>query len=96
MSSRPRQFRPSFLLTGALVAFGLVTAFALLSSRSATRVVQQQANARGQDVASHVASLVSLYLRERHQELQRIPSGATRSTEIVGFRLSPQVLDSSS
>ncbi|HXI65615.1 MAG TPA: methyl-accepting chemotaxis protein [Gemmatimonadales bacterium] len=72
MSSRPRQFRPSFLLTGALVAFGLVTAFALLSSRSATRVVQQQANARGQDVASHVASLVSLYLRERHQEAEAL------------------------
>jgi methyl-accepting chemotaxis protein len=72
MSSRPRQFRQSFLLTGALVALGLVTAFALLSSRSATRVVQQQANARGQDVASHVASLVSLYLRERHQEAEAL------------------------
>src|SRR5690242_19190709 len=72
MSSRPQQFRPSFLLTGALVALGLVTAFALLSSRSATRVVQQQANARGQDVASHVASLVSLYLRERHQEAEAL------------------------
>lgn len=72
MSSRARQFRPSFLLTGALVALGLVTAFALLSSRSATRVVQQQANARGQDVASHVASLVSLYLRERHQEAEAL------------------------
>ncbi|HYL55077.1 MAG TPA: methyl-accepting chemotaxis protein [Gemmatimonadales bacterium] len=74
MSSRPQQFRPSFLLTGALVALGLVTAFALLSSRSATRVVQQQANARGQDVASHVASLVSLYLRERHQEAEALAS----------------------
>ena len=72
MSSRPRQFRQSFLLTGALVALGLVTAFALLSSRSATRVVEQQANARGQDVASHVASLVSLYLRERHQEAEAL------------------------
>ena len=72
MSSRPRQFQQSFLLTGTLVALGLVTAFALLSSRSATRVVQQQANARGQDVASHVASLVSLYLRERHQEAEAL------------------------
>ena len=72
MSSRPRQFRQSFLLTGALVALGLVTAFALLSSRSTTRVVEQQANARGQDVASHVASLVSLYLRERHQEAEAL------------------------
>ena len=72
MSSRPRQFRQSFLLPGTLVALGLVTAFALLSSRSATRVVQQQANARGQDVASHVASLVSLYLRERHQEAEAL------------------------
>src|SRR5690242_2469429 len=68
MSSRALQFRQSFLLTGALVAFGLVTAFALLSSHSATRVVERQANARGHDIASHVASLVDLYLRERHQE----------------------------
>jgi methyl-accepting chemotaxis protein len=34
--------------------------------------VQQQANERGQDVASHVASLVSLYLRERHQEAEAL------------------------
>jgi methyl-accepting chemotaxis protein len=68
MSSRPQQFRQSFLLTGALVALGLVTAFALLSSHSATRVVERQADERGHDIASHVASLVDLYLRERHQE----------------------------
>ena len=72
MSSRPQQFRQSFLLTGALVALGLVTGFALLSSRSATGVVERQANDRGQDVASHVASLVDLYLRERHQEAEAL------------------------
>ncbi|HEV2749573.1 MAG TPA: methyl-accepting chemotaxis protein [Gemmatimonadales bacterium] len=72
MSSRPQQFRQSFLLTGALAALALVTAFALLSSNSATRVVERQANERGQDVASHVASLVDLYLRERHQEAEAL------------------------
>src|SRR5437879_11407783 len=72
MSSRTPQLRQSFLVTGAAVALVLVTGFALLSSRSASRVVQRQAHARGQDVASHVASLVSLYLRERHQEAEAL------------------------
>ena len=72
MSSHPQQFRQSFLLTGALVALGLVIAFAFLSSNSATRVVERQANDRGQDVASHVASLVDLYLRERRQEAEAL------------------------
>jgi len=63
MSSQPQRFRQSFLRTGALVALALVTAFALLSTNSATRVVERQANERGQDVAAHVASLVDLYLR---------------------------------
>ena len=72
MSSQPQRFRQSFLRTGALVALALVTAFALLSTNSATRVVERQANERGQDVAAHVASLVGLYLRERHQEAEAL------------------------
>src|SRR5438045_6801316 len=68
MSSRTPQLRQSFLVTGAAVALVLVTGFALLSSRSASRIVERQANARGQDLATHVASLVDLYLRERRRE----------------------------
>src|SRR5438128_903228 len=72
MSSRTQQLRQSFLLTGAVVALVLVTGFALLSSRSVTRIVEQQANERGQDVATHVASVVGLYLRERRREAEAL------------------------
>ena len=72
MSSRTPQLRQSFLVTGAAVALVLVTGFALLSSRSASRIVERQANARGQDLATHVASLVDLYLRERRHEAEAL------------------------
>src|SRR6266571_1993581 len=72
MSSRTPQLRQSFLVTGAAVALVLVTGFAILSSRSAGRIVEQQANARGQDLATHVASLVDLYLRERRHEAEAL------------------------
>src|SRR5437870_2105236 len=68
MSSRTQQLRQSFLLMGAVVALVLVAGFALFSSRSVTRVVERQANERGQDMATHVASLVGMYLRERRRE----------------------------
>jgi methyl-accepting chemotaxis protein len=72
MSSRTPQLRQSFLVTGAAVALVLVTGFALLSSRSASRIVERQANARGQDLATHMASLVELYLRERRHEAEAL------------------------
>src|SRR5881396_1223856 len=72
MSSRTQQLRQSFLLTGAVVALVLVTGFALLSSRSVTRIVERQANERGQDMATHVASVVGLYLRERRREAEAL------------------------
>src|SRR5216110_1700401 len=72
MSSRTPQLRQSFLVTGAAVALVLVTGFALLSSRSASRIVERQANARGQDLATHAASLVDLYLRERRHEAEAL------------------------
>src|SRR5207237_9785010 len=81
MSSRTPQLRQSFLVTGAAVALVLVTGFALLSSRSASRIVERQANARGQDLATHVASLVDLYLRERRHEAEALagPPAAVRA-----------------
>src|SRR5437870_9630473 len=72
MSSRTPQLRQSFLVTGAAVALVLVTGFALLSSRNASRIVERQANARGQDLETHVASLVELYLRERRREAEAL------------------------
>lgn len=72
MSSRTPQLRQSFLVTGAAVALVLVTGFALLSSRSATRAVERQANERGRDIATHVGSLVELYLHERRSEAEAL------------------------
>ncbi len=72
MSSRTQQLRQSFLLMGAVVALVLVAGFALLSSRSVTRIVERQANERGQDVATHVASLVGMYLGERRREAEAL------------------------
>jgi len=72
MSSRTPQLRQSFLVTGVAVALVLATGFALLSSRSASRIVERQANARGQDLATHVASLLELYLRERRHEAEAL------------------------
>src|SRR2546430_11300748 len=78
MASRTQQFRQSFLLTGA-VALVLVAGFALVSSRSVTRIVERQANERGQDMATHVASLVGMYLRER----RRAADALARSPAVV-------------
>src|SRR5436309_14007311 len=78
MSSRTQQLRQSFLLMGAVVALVLVAGFALFSSRSVTRIVERQANERGQDMATHAASLVGMYLRERRREAEdiaRSPAG---------------------
>src|SRR5207247_1169190 len=72
MSSRTQQLRQSFLLMGAVVALVLVAGFALFSSRSVTRIVERQANERGQDMATHVASLVGMYLRERRREAEAL------------------------
>src|SRR5438477_7073911 len=72
MASRTRQLRQSFLLTGAVVALVLVMGFALLSSRSITRIVERQARERGRDLATHVASLVGMYLQERRREAEAL------------------------
>src|SRR5216683_3214805 len=72
MASRTQQFQQSFILTGAVVALVLVTGFALVSSRSVSRIVERQANERGRDVATHAASLVGMYLRERRREAEAL------------------------
>src|SRR5256884_6461658 len=72
MPSRTQQLRQSFLLTGSVSALVLVMGFALLASRSVTRIVERQANERGQDVATHVAFLVGMYLQERRREAEAL------------------------
>src|SRR5437879_1812515 len=82
MSSRTQQLRQSFLLTGSVSALVLVMGFALLASRSVTRIVERQANERGQDVATHVAFLVGMYLQERRREAEAL----ARSPAVVRRR----------
>src|SRR5437763_10267107 len=72
MASRTRQLRQSFLLTGAVSALFRLMGFARLSSGSITRIVERQANERGQDVAAHAASLVGMYLQERRREAEAL------------------------
>src|SRR5216683_1009753 len=72
MASRTQQFQQSFILTGAVVALVLVTGFALVSSRSVSRIVERQANERGRDVATHAAFLVGMYLRGRRREAEAL------------------------
>src|SRR5438034_6547634 len=72
MSSRAPQLRQTYVLTGAVVALVVVAGFALLASRRVTTIVERQANERGKDVARHAASLVSLYMRERHREAEAL------------------------
>jgi len=67
MSSRAPQLRQTYVLTGAVVALVVVAGFALLASRRVTTIVE-----RGKDVARHAASLVSLYMRERHREAEAL------------------------
>src|SRR2546430_2647270 len=72
MFSRAPQLRQTYVLTGAVVALVVVAGFALLASRRVTTIVERQANERGKDVARHAASLVSLYMRERHREAEAL------------------------
>src|SRR6266853_343367 len=90
MASGTQQFRQSFLLTGAVVALVLVTGFALVSSRSVTRIVERQADERGRDVATHAASLVGMYLRERRRLPPRLHT-AVRVRRAL-FHRKPRVL----
>src|SRR5205809_7790175 len=87
MSSRTQQLRQSFLLMGAVVALVLVAGFALFSSRSVTRIVERQANEGGQDLATHVASLVGMYLRARRRDAEALaPSPAVGRAALGGSR----------
>src|SRR5256712_1218372 len=70
MSSRTQQLRQSFLLTGAVSALVLVRGFALLSSRSVTRIVERQANERGRRAAATAAPLDGMDLQERRREAE--------------------------
>jgi methyl-accepting chemotaxis protein len=69
MPTKSQQLRQSFLISGAGAALLLVALVAWLTSNRIGYVLEQQAHARGRDVAVRVAALVTQYLSERRREV---------------------------
>src|SRR6266852_3747947 len=74
MAIKSQQLRQSFLISGAGAAVLLVVFVAWLTSNRVGRVLEQQADLRGRDVATRVAAMVSQYLKERHHEVAALAS----------------------
>jgi methyl-accepting chemotaxis protein len=74
MATKSQQLRQSFLASGAGAAIVLVAVVAWLTSNRVGRVLEQQADVRGRDVAMQVAAIVTQYLRERHREVVSLAS----------------------
>jgi methyl-accepting chemotaxis protein len=68
MAIKSQQLRQSFLISGAGTAVLLVLFVAWITSSNVGRVLEQQAEIRGRDVASRVAAIVTQYLKERRRE----------------------------
>src|SRR2546423_4923984 len=74
MAIKSQQLRQSFLISGAGAAVLLVVFVAWLTSNRVGRVLEQQADVRGRDVAMRVAAIVTQYLKERHREVTSLAS----------------------
>jgi len=74
MAIKSQQLRQSFLISGGGAAVLLVVFVAWLTSNRVGRVLEQQADARGRDVATRVAAIVTQYLKERHHEVASLAS----------------------
>jgi methyl-accepting chemotaxis protein len=74
MATKSQQLRQSFLLSGAGAAVLLVVVVAWLTSNRAARLLEDQADARGRDVAARVAATVTQYLNERRREVVSLAS----------------------
>jgi len=69
MGMKSQQLRQSFLISGAGAAVLLVAFVAWVTSGRIGRVLEQQADARGRDVATRVAAITTQYLKERRREV---------------------------
>ena len=69
MAIKSQQLRQSFLISGAGAAVLLVGFVAWLTSNRVGRVLEEQADVRGRDVATRVAAIVTQYLKERRREV---------------------------
>src|SRR3982751_4683790 len=74
MAIKSQQLRQSFLISGAGAAVLLVVFVAGLTRRRVGHVLEQQADARGRDVATRVAAIVTQYLKERRREAASLAS----------------------
>ncbi|HXM37613.1 MAG TPA: methyl-accepting chemotaxis protein [Gemmatimonadales bacterium] len=74
MAIKSQQLRQSFLISGAGAAVLLVVFVAWLASSRVGRVLEQQADVRGRDVATRVGAIVTQYLKERHREVVSLAS----------------------
>ena len=74
MAIKSQQLRQSFLISGAGAAVLLVVFVAWLTSSRVGDVLEQQADARGRDVATRVAAIVTQYLKERRREAVALAS----------------------
>src|SRR5438445_10052608 len=69
MAIKSQQLRQSFLVSGAGAAVLLVIFVAWITSDRIGSVLEQQAEARGHDVATRAAAIVTQYLKERRREV---------------------------
>jgi methyl-accepting chemotaxis protein len=74
LAIKSQQLRQSFLISGAGAAVLLVAFVAWLTSNRVGRVLEQQADVRGRDVATRVAAIVTQYLKERRREVVSLAS----------------------
>jgi methyl-accepting chemotaxis protein len=74
MATKSQRLRQSFLISGAGAAVALVVVVAWLTSNRVGRVLEQQADIRGRDVATRVAAIVTQYMQERHREVVSLAS----------------------
>ena len=72
MPSDTQQLRQRFLLAGVGAAFAFLLILAVIAGNVATSFLKSQSDARGRDVATHVAGAVSQYLHERQREVEAL------------------------
>ena len=68
MAIKSQQLRQSFLVSGAGAAVLLVVLVAWITSNRVGHALQDEANARALDEASHAGTTITQYLRERRRE----------------------------
>lgn len=74
MAIKSQQLRRSVLISGSGIAVLLVAFVAWLTSNRVGRVLEQQADVRGREVATRVAATISQYLKERRREVVALAS----------------------